>query len=64
TGYAYLEELLWRLQQLDARIVEVPIVFTDRTAGTSKASLFEAWDKTKAIGRIVRSRFHGPSGDP
>jgi dolichol-phosphate mannosyltransferase len=36
TGYSFLVELLYRLRQAGARIVEVPIVFTDRTLGRSK----------------------------
>ena len=35
-NYAYKIHLLWRLHQLHAKIVEVPIVFIDREAGYSK----------------------------
>lgn len=42
-GYAFLTELARRLVRADFRIDEVPIVFADRTAGTSKMS-----------GRIIR----------
>ena len=48
TGYAYLEEILWRLQLENIQAVEVPIVFVDRVQGQSKVrpavlvqSLFE-----------------------
>lgn len=34
--FAYKIELFWRLHKLDARIVEVPIIFVDREAGVSK----------------------------
>ncbi len=35
-NYAYKIHLLWNLHQLQARIVEVPIVFIDRERGDSK----------------------------
>ena len=35
-NYAYKIHLLWRLHQLQAKIMEVPIVFIDREAGYSK----------------------------
>lgn len=41
-GYAYLEELLWRLQRKGARFRELPIHFRDRTAGTTKINWREA----------------------
>ncbi len=36
TGYAYLEEILWRLKRRGAKFVELPITFTERRAGASK----------------------------
>lgn len=36
TGYAYLEEILWRLQIARVPMAEVPIVFEDRKRGESK----------------------------
>ena len=36
-GYSFYEEVLWRLNRIRARFVEVPITFVDRTAGQSKA---------------------------
>lgn len=38
-GYAYLEELIWRIHRAGIRIVEVPITFTDREKGASKTSV-------------------------
>lgn len=35
-NYAYKLHLLWALHQCEARIVEIPIVFIDRTEGYSK----------------------------
>lgn len=37
-GYAFQVEATWRAHRLGARIVEVPIVFTERRAGASKMS--------------------------
>jgi len=37
-GYAFQIELAYRVAQADGRIAQVPIVFTDRTMGTSKMS--------------------------
>ena len=41
-GYAVLEEVLLRLHQQDAPIVEVPITFTERQYGESKLTMAEA----------------------
>jgi len=56
TGYAYLEELLYRLEQGGARMVEVPIIFHERRAGRSKISLGEAAGKVATILRLARER--------
>ncbi|MCA9240822.1 MAG: polyprenol monophosphomannose synthase, partial [Planctomycetales bacterium] len=41
-GYAYLEELLWRLKRRGAVFAETPITFRDRRAGESKINWREA----------------------
>jgi len=41
-GYAFQEEILWRLRQKGARFAEVPIVFRDRAHGRSKLTVREA----------------------
>lgn len=56
-GYAYLEELLWRIDRCGIAMVEVPITFTDRTQGTSKTNLWMGvqvfWHLTKiAVGAV------------
>lgn len=38
-GYAYLEEILWRLHRQGVTMLEVPITFVDRTKGNSKTNL-------------------------
>jgi glycosyltransferase involved in cell wall biosynthesis len=50
-GYAFQEDLLWRLHRAGARIVEVPITFTDRTQGSSKADLAET---RRSIGDLLK----------
>jgi dolichol-phosphate mannosyltransferase len=42
-GYSYLVEMIFRVQQLNARVVEVPIIFFDRTMGKSKISRKEIY---------------------
>ena len=41
-GYSFMEEFLWRLKKLNARITEIPIIFTDREQGVSKLNKREA----------------------
>lgn len=38
SGYAFQEEMLYIAEQMDATIVEIPVVFEDRAHGTSKLS--------------------------
>lgn len=52
TGYSYLEELLWHLHRRGARMVEVPITFRERRAGTSKVSIQEAWGKLRTLAQL------------
>jgi dolichol-phosphate mannosyltransferase len=42
-GYSYLVEMLFRVQQLNARVKEIPILFFDRTMGKSKISRKEIY---------------------
>lgn len=53
-GYAFQVETTWQAFQLGARIVEVPIVFTDRVAGASKMSLDIALEAALAVPRLRR----------
>jgi dolichol-phosphate mannosyltransferase len=41
-GYSFQEEILWHLKRVGARFGETPIVFADRTRGTSKINAREA----------------------
>lgn len=38
-GYAYLEEILWRIHRRGIKMLEIPITFQDRTQGKSKTSI-------------------------
>lgn len=64
-GYAFLTELVRRLDQHGFRIVESPIIFRDRTHGRSKMSgriiyesmlLVTRWGVADRLGRIVGHR--------
>jgi dolichol-phosphate mannosyltransferase len=56
-GFGYLEETLWHLQRANAKMVEVPITFCERRAGTSKINLGEACGKLKTIFRLAVQRW-------
>lgn len=43
SGYAFLEEMVWRVHRGGFRILEIPIVFQDRRQGSSKISQTEIW---------------------
>lgn len=43
TGYSFLVEVLFLLSRTGARVVEVPIIFTDRTLGESKLGTREIY---------------------
>lgn len=56
TGYSFQVELTWRAVQAGLRVVEVPIVFRERTEGRSKMS---AAIVAEAVWRVPALRFHG-----
>jgi glycosyltransferase involved in cell wall biosynthesis len=49
-GYAFQEDFLWQVHRAGGRFVEVPITFTDRTHGASKADFAEA---KRSIGELL-----------
>jgi dolichol-phosphate mannosyltransferase len=51
SGYAFFEFMLWAVHRAGGQIVEVPITFTDRTHGASKADFAEA---KRSIGELLR----------
>lgn len=56
TGYAYLEETLWRLHHAGATLAEVPITFRERRAGQSKIGLGELAGKLRMLRRCAFRR--------
>jgi dolichol-phosphate mannosyltransferase len=56
SGYAYLEEILWQLDRVDATFAEVPITFHDRRAGRSKIGGREVLGKVRMLLRLWRHR--------
>lgn len=49
-GYAFQEDLLWRVHRAGGLVAEVPITFTDRQQGSSKADFAES---TRSIGELL-----------
>ncbi len=43
SGYAFLEEMVWRVHRAGFRIAEIPILFVDRLQGASKISQAEIY---------------------
>lgn len=56
TGYSFYEEIVWRLQLAGAKFIEVPITFTDRQAGKSKAGIGQV---IAAMGNLLTLRLRG-----
>lgn len=58
SGYAFQEDLLWRIHRAGGRLAEVPITFTNRTEGASKAGFRQSREAIGALFRMAaRSRF-------
>jgi len=60
-GYAFQIEMTYRTLQAGFRVVEVPIVFRDRHAGSSK---MDSSIVLEAIWRVPRLRFENRDGRP
>jgi dolichol-phosphate mannosyltransferase len=61
SGYAFLEEMVWRVQRSGFRIAEIPIIFVDRTRGSSKISSAEIY---RAIWHVLLLAFRPPTLPP
>lgn len=59
TGYAFMEEILYRCSRIGCRFAETPIVFEDRTIGESKINLWEALLALWVIFRLFVDRLFG-----
>lgn len=53
TGYAFFEEQLWHVHRCGGRLMELPITFTNREAGASKAGLSEAVAGALRLARLA-----------
>ncbi len=59
TGYAFMEEILYRCHRVGCRFAETPIVFEDRTIGESKINMSEAVKALWIIFRLSIERLFG-----
>ncbi len=62
-GYGFQIEMTYRAVQLGFRVVEVPIIFTERTHGVSKMSRGIVWEAAALVPRL-RRRVGGQSHAP
>jgi dolichol-phosphate mannosyltransferase len=58
-GYAFQQEMLYRCQRVGCRLVETPIVFTDRKVGQSKVNLREVAASLAVLFRLGIDRAIG-----
>jgi dolichol-phosphate mannosyltransferase len=66
-GYAFQIEMSFRAWKRGFRIVEIPIVFVDRTEGTSKMSRKIVWEAVWMVWRLrwwATTGGHGFGGSP
>ncbi|MFT5193712.1 MAG: dolichol-phosphate mannosyltransferase [Cellvibrionaceae bacterium] len=59
SGYSFLVEMLFLVQRYGFHVGEVPIVFEDRRAGTTKISRNEVYKGMATIGRLFVRRLMG-----
>lgn len=59
TGYAFQEEILYRLRRIGCRFVETPVVFEDRRYGSSKINMGEAFAAVGVIFLLAIDRLRG-----
>ncbi len=59
SGYSFLVEMLFLCQQAGWQIGEVPILFEDRRAGTTKISQKEVWKAQYTLLRLFMRRISG-----
>jgi len=58
-GYAFQEDFLWRVHRAGGRIFEIPITFTDRKRGSSKADFAETCRSIGELMQIARRTWWG-----
>lgn len=55
-GYAFQEEILYRVEKNKFSISEIPVIFTDRTSGKSKLSSQDIWEFFRVMWRLRRGK--------
>lgn len=55
-GYAFQEEMLYKTEKMGFKIIEVPVIFKDRTKGASKLSKKDIWEFFKIIFKLKKQR--------
>ncbi len=58
-GYAFQEDLLWHIHRAGGRLAEVPITFTNRTEGASKAGFRQSREAIRALFRMAARAWIG-----
>jgi hypothetical protein len=53
-GYGFLEEILWAILKHSGKVIERPIVYTEREHGESKISAREAIGALKVLVQLAR----------
>ncbi len=56
-GYAFQEEILFRVEKNKFSIIEIPVIFTDRTSGKSKLSSKDIWEFFRVMWRLRRGKY-------
>ena len=59
-GFAFFEHLLWSVHRAGGRMTEIPITFTDRTRGTSKADIAEVGRGVRELLKLACRTWIGP----
>ena len=59
SGYAFFEDFLWRAHQSGARMTEIPITFTNRKLGESKANGIEMLRGTRDLIKLAAQTWVG-----
>lgn len=54
-GYAFQEELLFRVEKMNWRVVEIPVIFIDRKIGKSKLSISDIIEFFKVMRRLRKN---------
>lgn len=55
-GYAFQEEILFRVEKKGFRVVEIPVTFVNRTTGKSKLSQKDIWEFFRVMWRLRRKK--------